>query len=354
MQGLQQLSRAQRRFVFLMLFAGALFLLFALTVLLIANTFNSGRSIPVALIPEVAVGVLAELPDGDAYPAALTLDSIGEVFTGSYATGAVWRVTPGGGISELGGTRDAIGSVSALIFAPDGALLVLDTLDTDPRTVGGRIWRMAGDGAMTEYGLLDDERGWIAPNDMVFDDQGNLYVTDSGRNEVIRFSAGEDGAQVGQVWWVPPPPPEDARASLTGLAFDPVRRAIIVTDPETNRLYRVMLADNTSETLYDHGARPNPPGFDGAVITPDGELYVAALGQNGIARFNAETGALDYIAGLFRGSSDVAYDAASDRLIVPNFDQSSLVLPLITPSLPFTIDYIQFNPEAAPETAAAP
>ncbi|MEP7293048.1 MAG: hypothetical protein ABI835_14800, partial [Chloroflexota bacterium] len=96
--------------------------------------------------------------------------------------------------------------------------------------------------------------------------------------------------------------------------------------------------DDATEVLYHHGGRATPPGFDGAVVTPDGTLYVAALGQNGIAR--VEDGRLDYIAGLFRGSSDVDF-GAPNCLYVTNFDQSSIVIPVVRPQLPFALDVIE-------------
>ncbi|MCS7070107.1 MAG: hypothetical protein NZM00_01265, partial [Anaerolinea sp.] len=95
-----------------------------------------------------------------------------------------------------------------------------------------------------------------------------------------------------------------------------------------------------SEVIYRHGERANPPGFDGITVTNDGTIYTAALGQNGIAR--VDDGDLDYIAGMFRGASDVAF-APPNRLYVTNFDQAALVLPLIQPQLPFAIDVIELS-----------
>jgi streptogramin lyase len=76
-------------------------------------------------------------------------------------------------------------------------------------------------------------------------------------------------------------------------------------------------------------------------VSPDGVLYVAALGQQGIARVGAET--LDYIAGLFRGPSDLAY--GSERLYVTNFDSFSLVVSAVGPRLPFTLSVVNLNGE---------
>ena len=98
--------------------------------------------------------------------------------------------------------------------------------------------------------------------------------------------------------------------------------------------------DGTTEVVYHHGDRANPPGFNGVTVAPDGTIYVAVLGQNGVA--TVDDGKLDYIAGLFRGSSDVAY-AEPNRLYVSNFDQTSIVVPVVRPQLPFALDVIELQ-----------
>jgi hypothetical protein len=69
---------------------------------------------------------------------------------------------------------------------------------------------------------------------------------------------------------------------------------------------------------------------------------VAALGQNGVAQVAG--GELAYIAGLFRGASDVDYDPTSDSLYVTNWNQTPLVIPGDLPQLPFALDVIDLSP----------
>jgi sugar lactone lactonase YvrE len=346
MRNLQRLPIGQRRLVFILIFGGLLMGLILITLLLAGQALNSSpRVMSTALVPDVTVRQFASLPDNDAYPAALVAAPDGTVYTGSFATGAVWAMDPDGTVHELPDTRDSIGAVTGLAIAPDGAILVVDQNDTDPRSAGGLIQRIA-DGTVSDY--LDSDLGFIAPNDIVFDASGTFYVSDPGRNEVWRFVEDENGTPQGEVWWVPPIDESGTRNAITGLAYDPMNDAIIVTDPETNKIYCIGVADGSAQIIYVHGERANPPGFDGATIAPDGTLYVAALGQNGIAI--VENGDLDYIAGLFRGASDVEY-AAPDRLYVTNFDQSSLIIPLLQPQLPFTVDVIELSaPDVTPSS----
>lgn len=329
------LTLAQRRFVFFIVFFGSLVALIALTLLLVSGAVNPGRRQAVALDPAITVAEFARLPDNDAYPASVAVGPTA-VYTGSYASGAVWAIDANGDARELPGTRDVFGSVSGLAVGPDGAVYVVDQLDTDPRSGGGDVKRITPEGGIGPFADIDDDRGFVTPDDITLDTEGNVYVTDRGRNEVWRFdSEGENGARF---WALPAAPEGEVRGAATGLAYDATLDALIVTDSDRNAIYRVNVTNGESEILYQHPANsPTPPGFDGATVTPDGVLYVAALGQNGIVR--VEDGTITYIAGQFRGSSDVDYGAGG-RLYVANFDQASIVLPVVQAQLPFAIDVI--------------
>ncbi|MDX2140538.1 MAG: hypothetical protein SF123_20815 [Chloroflexota bacterium] len=334
-RGLMSLPQWQRRIIFIAIFGGAIVLLVALTLYLVTQTLFVQRSLGTALMPDVNVREFVALPDDNAYPAAVAVAPDGTVYTGSYATGVVWRVAPDGTLSEVANTRDQIGSVSGIEVAADGSLLVLDEGDADPRTRGGALWRVTPDGTIAAFATINDSEGFIAPDDITIDAQGNVYITERGRGEVWRFAADGNG---GALWWVPPLEADVEARALTGIAYDATTDTILIADAEANELFRVNVVTGATEVLYRHGTREFPPGFDGITVAPDGAIYVAALGQNGVARL--VDGDLDYVAGLFRGASDVAY--YSGRIYVTNFDQSSLVLP-IRPSLPFALDVIELS-----------
>lgn len=349
LKNIQTLSLPQRRFVFFVIFGGGLLGFVGIAVLLINSALNTGQRVQsIALDPAVSVLQYAALPDDNAYPPALVVLPDNTIITGSYSSGAVYSISPMGHVSEHRGAREAIGAFTGIARAGDGAWLVIDQIDTDPRTSGGKLWRIAGE-RIAEFPVSIDSTGWIAPNDIIFDSTEHIYITDAGRNEVWRFDA--DGSN-GTIWFVPPPPAADAvsqRRAVTGIAYDALTDSILVTDPEQNTIYRISVSDGSYSTIYEHGTRPNPPGFDGLTVTPDGTIYVAALGQNGIARVDEATNELVYIAGLFRGASDVEY-VETGLLYVTNFDQASIVLPFVAPQLPFALDVIDLNRPSATAT----
>jgi len=346
LQNIQRLPQGQRLLIFALIFGGGLFVLVAITVLLIRGTLTpSERSLGTALSKDVVVSQFAALPDDDAYPAALAVTSDGRVYTGSYKTGKLWVITPKGEVSPVAAKGEALHAITGLTVAPDGSLYIVDQTDADPRTDGGDVKRMTADGTITTFAKIADAKGFVSPDDVTLDSAGNVYVSDRARAEVWRFNPDGTG---GVAWWTPPKLEGLDHYAPTGLAYDASKNTILITDSINDTLYRVPVdAADRSELLYWHKSRPNPPGFDGLTVTPSGVIYIAALGQRGIARLDGEN--LTYIAGLFRGPSDVDY-AAPDKLYVTNWDQFSLAVSASKPSLPFALDVIRFVTGTATST----
>jgi len=331
---IQSLSRGQRLLVYLLLFGGTGLLLAAISLavlLLIIN--NSERPQGRSAADGVTVRQFAVLPDDNAYPASVAAAPDGSVYTGSYATGALWHIAPDGGISEIPGTRGVLGAVSGLTLGPDGALYAVYLRDASLTMIGGGVVRVAPDGQITAF--AEPDGGFLLPDDIALDAQGRVYVTDRGRRAVLRFAPDGSG---GAVWWTPSVP-SDTRAAPTGLAYDAASDTLIVTDSHLDEIYRLSLDGQVVETLYAHGGRPSAPGFDGVTVAPDGAVYAAALAQNRVVQ--VADGGLITLAEGFRGVNDVAYHAG--RLYATNFDSFSLVIPAVQPRLPFALDVIELG-----------
>lgn len=355
---IQRLPGWQRALVFLGLVMFVVFGFSALTIAIIVGTARSAPRVEAVSIQpeEISVREYATLPDEDAYPAAIAASTTGDIYTGSYVSGAVWRLLEDGSAEELPQTRDEIGSVSALDVASDGTLYILDRIDP-LQAMGATIWQMTPDGTLSPLVTLSDDasNGVLLPDDLTIDSEGHIYLSDRGRDNVWRFNNdGTDGA----VWWELATNEASFRVSITGLAYDATMNRILITDGVQNTIYAVSTDASASEqeTLYRHDRPDMIPGFDGIDVSADGEIYVAALGLNRVARLSAE-GELFYLAGAFRGSSDVAYDTENDRIFVTNWDQRAL-LPItilflqfdMDPRLPFGIDVITFEPTGAEDT----
>ncbi len=319
---IQSLPRGQRVLIFVLLFGGGLMLIIAITLFLVLMSLNSApRSVAESLQDGYTVREFAQLPDDDAYPAAVAVAPDGTVYTGSYDTGAVWSIRDGE-VIELDDTRESIGSVAAIEVSSDGTVYVLDRIDSNPRASGGRIWSI--DDGVREWATIED--GFVSPDDLTLGPEGWLYAADRGRREIWRF----DETGQGELWWTAP-----ESALLTGMTYDPTRDMILVVDAETDLLYGI---GEVTDLLYVYdGIDAEKPGLDGVAVAADGTIYLAALDQRAVGV--VQDGVLTYIAGNFRGPSDLAYH--DGRIYVTNFDSRSLVLPGVEPQRPFALDVIQ-------------
>lgn len=303
---------------------------------------SAPRAQAVAIDGSVAVSEYAALPDDDSYPAALALADDGTLYTGSYQTGAVWTISADGFVRELEATRDRIGSVSGLDIAPDGALIILDRL-TALDAQGAVIWRYAAGDLNAVVRIPNDKTiGLVLPDDIAVDQAGFMYISDRDPPRVWRYAL--TGQNQG-VWWQAP----DGESAPTGLAYDAAGNAILITDSQQDVIYRVSAAAGDlsqarrqTEILYRAESEPGY-GLDGIAASPAGDIYVALLAWNRVARL--DRGRLVMLAGGFRGASDLAYDASQDILFVTNWNQFSLGFGT-RPQLPFALDAVDLSPAA--------
>ena len=309
-------------------------------VLIIAMTWfvvgSAPRSQAIAVSADVRVSEFAALPDDDAYPAALAIDAEGTLYTGSYQSGALWSINPAGDIREIAGSRGRIGSVTGLDVDADGALIILDRI-APLEAKGAIIWRYAESQLEFIVEIPNDEAlGVTLPDDIAVDDGGRIYVSDRA-GKIMRYSIA--GEHLG-IWWS-----ADCRIDCepTGLAWDHAKDALLITDSESDAIYRVDAANGAAGDVSRIFVDRDDSGFglDGIIATATGEVYVTLLAWNRVARL--EDGELVELAKDFRGASDIAYDAASERLYVANWNQFSLGFGT-RPQLPFALDVIDLSP----------
>ncbi len=321
--------------------------------LIIAATWwvlgSAPRSIAVAVDENVTVTEYIELPDDDSYPAAITIADDGTLYTGSYSSGALWMITPDKFISEAEGVRNRVGSITGLDVAPDGTLYILDRI-VALDAMGAIIWKYQ-DGTLSSIVEIPNNEtiGIVLPDDITVDAEGFIYVTDRDPARVWRYSS--EGENMG-VWWTPPPSSDGESGAPTGLAYNRENNLILITDSNRDRIYSVdasatdlATANDSTQTLYADNNN-NDFGLDGIHVAPTGEIYVALLNFNRVARFDGNN--LTMLARDFRGASDLVYNPMLDALIVTNWNQFSLGFGT-SPQLPFALDIVDLSPEASTE-----
>ena len=343
---LQLLPQGPRIVIFVFMVVGGLLLLGAVTFFLITTTLNSApRQTSQALLETVTVAQLAALPDNDAYPSTVAAGADGSVYTASYATGAIWRISPdGASVTEIPNTRERFDGVTALAGRLDDTLLAVGFTASGESGVWA-VYSVTAAGEIAEFGRVTDAQGFVSPFDITLDRDGGVYVVDRSRADIWHW---EPSGGAGELWWSMLTPPDNAsegnveRPAPTGIAYDALTDSLLVTDPDANTVVRIPRDRSGSQIIFRSSDARFPPGLDGIAVAPDGTVYVTALDQKGVARIAPESTELAYIAGNFRGPSDLAI-LPDGRIVVTNFDSASLVQPGIEPQLPFALDVVAFE-----------
>jgi gluconolactonase len=234
------------------------------------------------------------LAGGLRFPEGPVAMADGSVILGEIAGGAVTRIAPGGGRSEIGA---AGGGPNGLATGPDGALYVCNNggsayagggfLSTGPAPgyTGGSIQRIdprSGE-TRTLYSACNGHK-LSAPNDIVFDRQGGFYFTDLGkRYEHSRDHGGlyyalPDGSKISEIVY--------PMLSPNGVGLAPDENTVYVADTETSRLFAFDIVSPGVVRIdpfpAPFGARlvcglPGYQRFDSLAVEAGGNICVATL-----------------------------------------------------------------------------
>jgi trimeric autotransporter adhesin len=201
-------------------------------------------------------------------------------------------------------TSATLNGPAGVVTAPDGAILVADTINQrirriDPsgriRTVAGNGKRgFSGDGGAATGASLQD------PTALALGKDGSLFVADTGNNRIrVIRPDGKIATLAGtadQGFSGDGGPASAAQTSdPSGLAVGP-GGSLYFSDTGNNRV-RVIHPDGTIATV---AAGLNAPA--GLAVTADGSLLVADSGNNGVRRI-APNGAITTVAGTGGGGS---------------------------------------------------
>ena len=253
-------------------------------------------------ISRVQAGVII-IPGERYFPEGVTVTSDGTFFVGSMFEGCIMRAQAGTGAMEPFIESGANGLVSVLGLWADETRHTLWACSSDAGN--GRLTGRAPVGVKAfdlqtgaARGSYDFPGGGFA-NDLTFDAQGNLYVTDSWTPRILRLPAG--GSEL--VEWINDPQLGVEQWSLNGIDFDRSSNVIYTVNQRAGLLFRIAI---------------EPDGSAGAVTMiqtsqelrrPDG---LKVIGPNTLATAEGGAGGMSII--------DVEGDRASVRRIPAGLD----------------------------------
>ncbi|GKN85665.1 SMP-30/gluconolactonase/LRE family protein [Klebsiella pneumoniae] len=192
------------------------------------------------------------------------------------ATGRVFKLTPERQLSIV--LKENSFGASGLAVHKDGRIFIASVGDMQRGSV-----RAIEPNGTREQMIVAPDTGFLV-NDLVFDNQGGFYFTDSRGN-----SADPQGGvfyvspNVGSIHAILP-----GLAVGNGIAIDPAGSQIWATEHAKNRLHRVRLSDATTVAPFGSVVtyQFTGPAPDGARVDSEGNVYVVISGQGRVMVFN--------------------------------------------------------------------
>lgn len=247
-------------------------------------------------------------------PESVTTDGAGNFYFSM--GGLVKKLTPGGQLSVLAAPPVPAGAfMSGLKFGEDGYLYA-GSGGFAPDPPASFVWRIdPGTGATTQYAALDP---YGFANDLAFDDEGNLYVTDPFLGLIWKID--ESGAP--DVWLADPALEGNASApyllihafGADGIAFDKHKDELYIGNLDYGTIVRVPVECDGSagepEVWVDDFDTLG--GADGITFDHHGNLFVAVNGQDRVAMVDPD-GDVSVVAegGLLDAPSSIVFGQTS-------------------------------------------
>ena len=284
------------------------------------------------------------LPGDRVYPEGIAADPVsGDLYVGSYATGAVYRATPGHRTAAIflpAGT-DGRKTANGLKVDRAGHLWVTDS------TAGVAVYDLRSRALVARFDVTGSAKSFV--NDLAITPDGTAYLTDSYRSVLYRVTPQQLAAAAAHgrrarlttaydLTDARGPRPADA-VSLTGIAADRAGRYLLTVDMTAGTLYRVDLRSGAVRRVALHG---------GDVLHGDGlelrgnTLWVVHIVSNTISRWHVfDDGAS---ARLERKVTDEALQIPTTMVrshgrtlvVRSQFDKGGPMGPG-TPQMPFTV-----------------
>jgi sugar lactone lactonase YvrE len=234
-------------------------------------------------------------PNAGELPESITIDGAGNLYMSM--SNMVKRRTPGGTITTFGTLP--ISGIFALgvKVGPDGCVYTVST-SLNPTIDGAFVWKICTPGSTAVQVAELDQGGH--PNDLAFDDDCNLYVTDPFLGVVWKVLPNGTAS----IWLsdtllqanFADPALVILPVGVDGIAFDETKRHLYLSNLDYGRIVRVRIRDNGDAgrlTVFAEDSRLR--GADGIAFDERHNLYVAVNTQDQLAEIDRD-GAITVLA----------------------------------------------------------
>ncbi|MCT9091107.1 SMP-30/gluconolactonase/LRE family protein [Streptomyces sp. ASQP_92] len=294
------------------------------------------------------VSTAFQLPGARVYPEGIAADPrTGDVYVGSYTTGAVYRATPGHRAAQVFLPEGADGRHTANGLKVDraGRLWVIDS------TAGVAVYDVRTRALLARFDAPAADARFL--NDLAIGPDGTAYVTDSVRPVVYRVTPAELARaeahgrraelSVGHDLSGAIPAHPSGSFTLNGIVADPAGRFLLTVDMTGGGLYRIDLHDGSIRQVpLQGGDLVNGDGLELA----HGTLWAVQNKSDTLTRWHLSPDGTS--ARLERRITDdslqipttVVHTGGRALVVRSQFDKGGPMGPGI-PETPFTVAYVR-------------